>query len=154
MLEQIKFALQYMRDLHSGLRVAKISPEKINLNSLEYFAEAAINKLEIFIETEKPVENATSHEMFASLREKIDQCETLTNLALYQEALRILDAFQHELILKYSDPKMAKVYEYIRSGMRIQAIKEYRTVTGKGLADSKDAVDCLAARMMHDYKKH
>lgn len=43
----------------------------------------------------------------------------------------------------------ARVLQYIDEGKLILAIKEYRTLHGTGLAESKDAVDRIAAQRAH-----
>ncbi|MBI5752045.1 MAG: ribosomal protein L7/L12 [Hydrogenophilales bacterium] len=43
--------------------------------------------------------------------------------------------------------QLALIHNAIYAGNKIEAIKLYRTVTGKDLKDSKDAVDKLAAEL-------
>lgn len=42
-----------------------------------------------------------------------------------------------------SDPRMARIMELAQQGKKIQAIKEYREITGTGLKEAKDAVEAL-----------
>jgi hypothetical protein len=51
----------------------------------------------------------------------------------------------HDLIdLENLARALAPVIDGVRRGRKIQAIKEYRMVTGLGLKDSKDAVEAIA----------
>ena len=46
-----------------------------------------------------------------------------------------------------SDENMQKIEQLIYNGKKIEAIKMYREFSGKGLRDSKEAVDMLAAEL-------
>ncbi|WP_328425706.1 ribosomal protein L7/L12 [Streptomyces sp. NBC_00443] len=43
--------------------------------------------------------------------------------------------------LRDDDPRMAKVVALLRDDKKIQAIKEYREITGVGLVEAKEAVE-------------
>jgi ribosomal protein L7/L12 len=45
------------------------------------------------------------------------------------------------------DAALGPVYDAVRRGKKIQAIKLYRDITGAGLATAKDAVDQLARQL-------
>ncbi|MFF5477089.1 ribosomal protein L7/L12 [Streptomyces sp. NPDC012935] len=54
---------------------------------------------------------------------------------------RKLDLILDHLGLRDDDPRMAKVVALLRDDKKIQAIKEYREITGAGLAEAKEAVE-------------
>ncbi|MEJ8670278.1 ribosomal protein L7/L12 [Streptomyces sp. MS1.AVA.1] len=54
---------------------------------------------------------------------------------------RKLDLIIDHLGLRDDDPRMAKVVALLRDDKKIQAIKEYREITGVGLAEAKEAVE-------------
>ncbi|WP_369272268.1 ribosomal protein L7/L12 [Streptomyces sp. R11] len=56
---------------------------------------------------------------------------------------RKLDLIIDHLGLRDDDPRMAKVAALLRDDKKIQAIKEYREITGAGLVEAKEAVERL-----------
>ncbi|MGW6732235.1 ribosomal protein L7/L12 [Streptomyces sp. NPDC055013] len=54
---------------------------------------------------------------------------------------RKLDLILDHLGLRDDDPRMAKVVALLREDKKIKAIKEYREITGVGLAEAKEAVE-------------
>jgi Ribosomal protein L7/L12 C-terminal domain len=44
-----------------------------------------------------------------------------------------------------SHRQMLAMFEYMATGRKIEAIKEYRTLTGVGLKEAKDAVEVLTS---------
>jgi len=54
---------------------------------------------------------------------------------------RKLDLIIDHLRLRDDDPRMAKVVTLLRDDKKIQAIKEYREITGAGLVEAKEAVE-------------
>jgi len=54
---------------------------------------------------------------------------------------RKLDLIIDHLGLRDDDPRMAKVVTLLREDKKIQAIKEYREITGAGLVEAKEAVE-------------
>lgn len=54
---------------------------------------------------------------------------------------RKLDLIIDHLGLRDDDPRMGKVVALLRDDKKIQAIKEYREITGAGLAEAKEAVE-------------
>lgn len=47
-----------------------------------------------------------------------------------------------------ADPELAAIKSYLKDGKKIQAIREYRAISGLGLKESKDFVDTLETRMI------
>ncbi|MBI3537757.1 MAG: ribosomal protein L7/L12 [Chloroflexi bacterium] len=63
---------------------------------------------------------------------------------------RKIDFILQSLKLDFKDdavPTFPQVQEWLRKGNKIEAIKAYRRETGKGLKESKDAVDEMEKRM-------
>jgi ribosomal protein L7/L12 len=68
------------------------------------------------------------------------------------ELQRKVDFLLNHLGLQYRDeqpltPGMAEAVEWLRKGNKIQAITAYRSATGAGLKEAKDAVDDLEKRL-------
>ena len=45
--------------------------------------------------------------------------------------------------ISWEKPYMSRVYQAIREGRKLEAIKIYKDQTGKGLRDSKDYIDSI-----------
>ncbi len=67
------------------------------------------------------------------------------------ELERKLNFVMEHLKLEYKDdPATAALEEaahWLKKGNRVEAIKAYQSLTGKGLKESKDAVDALASKL-------
>ncbi len=67
------------------------------------------------------------------------------------ELERKLNFVMEHLKLEYKDePGIAALEEaahWLKKGNKVEAIKVYRSLTGKGLKESKDAVDALASKL-------
>ena len=76
-------------------------------------------------------------------REEIDYKEIAIQVAIHNPAI----------FLKYHKSKIVEpsYLKILRSGMYIGAIKEYRSETGTGLKEAKDAIDELCTK--HNIKR-
>ena len=67
------------------------------------------------------------------------------------ELERKLNFVMEHLKLEYKDEPITAALEeaahWLKKGNRIEAIKVYQNLTGKGLKESKDAVDALASKL-------
>ncbi len=67
------------------------------------------------------------------------------------ELERKLNYFMQQLNLSYTpealDPALTEAAKWLRQGNKIEAVKVYRTMTGRGLKEAKDAVDGLEKKL-------
>jgi ribosomal protein L7/L12 len=73
---------------------------------------------------------------FNKLRAALDEAETYKELALQDKVAEIIALALGEMTRNYSDIDML-----IKQNKYIEAIKEFRTRTGCGLREAKDAID-------------